>query len=165
MDDCLSQLLSNASTRLQLGQLKHRGKLSRLGIALTTLCLQDEWSNHCATAPVLTNGLSFIAHLIACTCILFSAGDIISFIRGCTDGKIFSITDFPRTNFPADNQTTCAYRHNAGKVVVCLTVCKTDFCNGPRLDISDTSGVVSIQVSVNMIVVVLISSLHFYIKK
>lgn len=64
-------------------------------------------------------------------------GQLFSFIRGCTDGKIFSLTDFPNRTIVSDNQTTCAFRPGSGKVVVCLTMCKTDFCNGPLPDMNN----------------------------
>lgn len=64
-------------------------------------------------------------------------GQPFSFIRGCTDGKIFSLTDFPNRTIVSDNQTTCAFRPGSGKVVVCLTMCKTDFCNGPLPDMNN----------------------------
>nr|XP_022333239.1 uncharacterized protein LOC111130454 [Crassostrea virginica] len=59
-------------------------------------------------------------------------GQMLSFMRGCTNGKVFSLTDFPNRTIVPDNQTTCAFRPGSGKVVVCLTTCRTDFCNGPQ---------------------------------
>ena len=59
-------------------------------------------------------------------------GQMLSFMRGCTDGKVFSLIDFPNRTIVPDNQTTCAFRPGSGKVVVCLTTCRTDFCNGPQ---------------------------------
>ncbi|XP_048754209.2 uncharacterized protein LOC125665552 [Ostrea edulis] len=64
-------------------------------------------------------------------------GTLMSFIRGCTDGKVFSLSDYPNRTIVADNQTTCAYRPGSGKIVVCLTTCKTDLCNGPQPPLHD----------------------------
>ncbi|XP_061188773.1 uncharacterized protein LOC133196944 [Saccostrea echinata] len=65
------------------------------------------------------------------------SGKVMSFIRGCTNGKVFSLNDFPNRTIVSDNQTTCAYRPESGKVVVCLTICKTDLCNGPQPPLHD----------------------------
>ncbi|XP_052082192.1 uncharacterized protein LOC127719878 [Mytilus californianus] len=62
-------------------------------------------------------------------------GTIQSYIRGCCDGKNFSIeaSQIPRLKFISDNnQTLCAYYENKG-LVMCATMCDGNFCNGPSL--------------------------------
>ncbi|XP_061188774.1 uncharacterized protein LOC133196945 [Saccostrea echinata] len=79
-------------------------------------CAKHDWGDQCSIETVREAG----------------SGKIKSFFRGCTDGKVFSFGDFPERTVVPDNQTTCAYRPGDGKVVVCLTVCKSRFCNGPQ---------------------------------
>lgn len=60
-------------------------------------------------------------------------GTIQSYIRGCCDGKNFSVTisDVPKLKFAVpNNQSLCGYFENKG-LVVCVTVCNGTFCNGP----------------------------------
>ncbi|XP_033763157.1 uncharacterized protein LOC117344505 [Pecten maximus] len=58
----------------------------------------------------------------------------VSFIRDCSDGHTFSYNDIPRlkTVLP-NNQSKCAYYQ---AYVICISVCRTDFCNGPQEGIS-----------------------------
>ncbi|XP_060068545.1 uncharacterized protein LOC132548681 [Ylistrum balloti] len=62
----------------------------------------------------------------------------VSFIRDCSDGHTFSYNDIPRlkTVMP-NNQSTCAYYQ---AYVICISVCRTDFCNGPQEGISRAGG-------------------------
>ncbi|KAL3862762.1 hypothetical protein ACJMK2_008710 [Sinanodonta woodiana] len=55
-------------------------------------------------------------------------GDDQAYIRDCSDGLTvsFNLTKFCK--LLPDNQTTCAYSNNQ---LVCITLCKTDLCNGP----------------------------------
>ncbi|KAK3601107.1 hypothetical protein CHS0354_024828 [Potamilus streckersoni] len=55
-------------------------------------------------------------------------GDIQAYIRDCSDGLTFSFNLTKFRSLLPDNQTTCAYSNNQ---LVCITLCKTDLCNGP----------------------------------
>lgn len=62
---------------------------------------------------------------------LISLGETLSFIRGCSKGKMdISVSGFH--NFSADNQTACQYYPNSqDHLLACITWCQVDFCNGP----------------------------------
>ncbi|KAL3861719.1 hypothetical protein ACJMK2_008044 [Sinanodonta woodiana] len=62
-----------------------------------------------------------------------SRGEVSSFIRDCTDGVTFGFEEIKRLhNLLPTNQTTCATYGTSG-LVVCMSVCKNDYCNGPQL--------------------------------
>lgn len=65
----------------------------------------------------------------------YISGRMFAFIRDCSDGLTFSIHDVPRfgTLKASLNHTTCAYMP-LSKIMACVTLCDTDFCNGPQID-------------------------------
>ena len=58
-----------------------------------------------------------------------------AFIRDCSDSHTFSIPGVPRfgTLKASLNHTTCVYM-SFSKIMACVTLCDTDFCNGPQID-------------------------------
>ncbi|XP_069118901.1 uncharacterized protein [Argopecten irradians] len=79
----------------------------------------------------------------------------VSFIRDCSDGHTFSYTDIPRlkTVLP-NNQSTCAYYQ---AYVICVSVCRTDFCNGPQEGISRGSSLHTWPVTLEFLLLWIIS--------
>lgn len=64
----------------------------------------------------------------------FLAGLMRSFIRDCSDGKSFydtSLNEQFENRLKDDNQTSCVYKGTSD--IVCITLCKDNFCNGPLL--------------------------------
>ncbi|XP_062569222.1 uncharacterized protein LOC134231299 [Saccostrea cucullata] len=58
-------------------------------------------------------------------------GVVVAYIRDCSDGVNFSINASRFLNLEAEkNSTTCSYVE--GKFFACLSLCKTDLCNGPQ---------------------------------
>ncbi|XP_052260619.1 uncharacterized protein LOC127864782 [Dreissena polymorpha] len=76
------------------------------------------------------------------TCGIFSTqsrGLMRSFIRDCSDGKSFydtSLNEQFENRLMADNQTSCVYKGTSD--IVCITLCKDNFCNGPLLSSTST---------------------------
>ncbi|XP_069117822.1 uncharacterized protein [Argopecten irradians] len=70
------------------------------------------------------------------------SGDTVGFIRGCSSGK----DTLPRASYitkeediKPDNKTTCGISES-GTMIVCVTFCQTDFCNGPQFRAPVSSG-------------------------
>lgn len=57
------------------------------------------------------------------------SGELVSYIRDCSDGKTFSVYLDKFVGLAADNQTACGYQLQG--LLVCVTLCAGDFCNGP----------------------------------
>lgn len=58
-----------------------------------------------------------------------------AYLRDCHyTGRSYSIQD-PRFDDldPSLNHTTCIYEKGSSKKLVCVTICNTDFCNGPQI--------------------------------
>ncbi|ESP03531.1 hypothetical protein LOTGIDRAFT_237645 [Lottia gigantea] len=89
------------------------------------------FSKNCSTSSTLNNSLDF--------CVIetfMSAGDSKSFLRDCSDGRTFSYSGELKgldklEQIEADNETTCIYRMT-NNIHICITLCTTDFCNGPQ---------------------------------
>ncbi|CAC5417552.1 unnamed protein product [Mytilus coruscus] len=63
-------------------------------------------------------------------------GQTHAYLRDCHNtGRSYSIQD-PRFDDlePSLNHTTCIYEKGSNKIMVCVTICDTDFCNGPQID-------------------------------
>ncbi|CAC5400878.1 unnamed protein product [Mytilus coruscus] len=63
-------------------------------------------------------------------------GQTHAYLRDCHNtGRSYSIQD-PRFDDlePSLNHTTCIYEKGSSKRMVCVTICDTDFCNGPQID-------------------------------
>ncbi|KAL3862761.1 hypothetical protein ACJMK2_008709 [Sinanodonta woodiana] len=80
-------------------------------------------------------------------------GDVQAYIRDCSDGLTFSFNLTKFYKLLPDNQTTCAYSNNQ---LVCITLCKTDLCNGPSS--------ASIQMT-SLMLILLAISMSFLLKR
>lgn len=56
-------------------------------------------------------------------------GQLLSYIRGCSDGSSFSL-NFRSFTASTDNRSTCIFDQNSAQQF-CVTLCSGDFCNGP----------------------------------
>ncbi|KAK6176486.1 hypothetical protein SNE40_014766 [Patella caerulea] len=96
------------------------------------------YTKNCTTSSTVNHTLGY------CVIETFkSAGLGKSFIRDCSDGVVFSYTgninDLKKLdNVRPDNETTCTYRLTSN-MHVCVTLCTTDFCNGPQIPENNTN--------------------------
>ncbi|VDI71847.1 Hypothetical predicted protein [Mytilus galloprovincialis] len=82
-----------------------------------------------------------------------------AYLRDCHyTGRSYSIQD-PRFDDldPSLNHTTCIYEKGSSKKLVCVTICNTDFCNGPQI----TGGsILQIQTWLNVLCAVVVILRH-----
>ncbi|CAG2249169.1 unnamed protein product [Mytilus edulis] len=82
-------------------------------------------------------------------------GQTHAYLRDCHyTGRSYSIQD-PRFNDldPSLNHTTCIYERGSSKRLVCVTICDTDFCNGPQID---GGSILQIQIWLNVLCVAVV---------
>ncbi|VDI36483.1 Hypothetical predicted protein [Mytilus galloprovincialis] len=77
-------------------------------------------------------------------------GQTHAYIRDChTTGKSYSIQDLRFNDLDSSlNHTTCIYERGSSKRLVCVTICDTDFCNGPQID---GGSILQIQIWLNVL--------------
>ncbi|KAK3087128.1 hypothetical protein FSP39_002042 [Pinctada imbricata] len=86
-------------------------------------------------------------------------GSTVAYIRGCTNLSDFSVT--PRTSPVADNSTKCSvyYQEDNQNIIVCISVCNSDLCNGPQFVFSGSNKYADTNV-LTLVTFAIIRSLH-----